>query len=48
MQQNELYELAHLIDSDNFEKLPATKKILVLKKLNEALTVIRQTVGRID
>ena len=48
MQQNELYELAHLIDSDNFEKLPVTKKILVLKKLSEALTVVRESIPRID
>ena len=48
MQQNELYELAHLIDSDNFEKLPTTKKILVLKKLTEALTVVRESITRIE
>ncbi len=45
---NDIAELAHLLDSDSFDKLPVTKKILVLNKLGEALSVMRQYTGRIE
>ncbi len=44
---NDIAELAYLLDSDSFNKLPVTKKILVLNKLGEALSVMRQYTGRI-
>jgi hypothetical protein len=44
---NEIAELAYLLDSDSFNKLPVTKKILVLNKLGEALSVMRKYTGRI-
>lgn len=44
---NEIAELAYLLDSDTFNNLPVTKKILVLNKLSEALGVMRKYTGRI-
>ena len=44
---NEIAELAYLLDSDSFNNLPVTKKILVLNKLSEALGVMRKYTGRI-
>ena len=42
---NEVAELAYFLDSDNFDSLPVTKKILVLNKLGEALNVMHQYTG---
>jgi len=42
---NDIAELAYLLNSDNFDSLPVTKKILVLSKLGEALNVMRQYTG---
>lgn len=48
IEDNEIAKLAYLLDSDSFDKLPVTKKILVLNKLGEALSVMRQYTGRIE
>jgi hypothetical protein len=44
---NDIAELAYLLDSDSFNNLPVTKKILVLNKLGEALSVMRKYTGRV-
>jgi hypothetical protein len=43
----DIAELAYLLDSDSFNNLPVTKKILVLNKLGEALSVMRKYTGRV-
>ncbi len=47
IENDEIAELAYLLDSDSFDKLPVTKKILVLNRLGEALSVMRKYTGRI-
>lgn len=45
IENNEIAELHNLLDSEAFDKLPITQKILVLNKLGEALNVMKKYTG---
>ena len=46
MTNNSIFnEFKTLVDQDSFDRLPVTQKILVIKKLTEAGTIMRRYTG---